>query len=437
MSRYASLIVVAVLALGLAPGAHAVTEVQWWYSNTGALGKELNKIATDFNARQSDYKIVPVFKGGYADSMAAAIAAFRAGKAPAILQVFEVGTATMMAAKGAIVPVYKVMKEGGEKFDPNAYIPAIRTYFSDSHGRMLSLPFNISTPVFYYNKDAFAKAGLDTAKPPATWPEFAKDAEKLKAAGVSCPFTTAWLSWIQLENFSAWHNLPFASNHNGFGGLNTRLRFNGPLQVRHITNLAKWHSEGLFVYGGRHSGPEAMMISGKCAMLTSSSGAYGKIVSRAKFKFGVAPLPYYPDVKGAPQNTIIGGATLWVMAGQPKDVYKGVAKFFAYLSTPAVQAEWAEKTGYLPVTKAAFDLLKKQGKLDQLPSVDVGIRELNNKAPTANSQGLRLGNFLQIRSVIDDQLEAVWSGKKTAKQGLDEAVSRGDTWLAKFAAANK
>ena len=257
--------------------------------------------------------------------MTAAIAAFRAGNAPHILQVFEVGTATMMASKGAIVPVGEVMKDAGVKFDPKVYVPAVAGYYTAPNGQMLSLPFNSSTTVFHYNKDAFKAAGLDPEKPPTTWPEVALAAAKLKASGHKCPFTTSWQSWTQLESFSAWHNVEFATKRNGFSGLDTRLAFNTPLHVRHIENLANMAKQGLFVYKGRDNTADATFVSGECAMTTGSSALYGSVKRNAKFAGGISTLPYYPDVPGAPQNTVIGGASLWVMSGKKPAEYKGVA----------------------------------------------------------------------------------------------------------------
>ena len=229
------------LTLGLASlSAQAQTEIQWWHSMGGALGEWVNDLAKDFNASQKDYKIVPTFKGSYDESMTAAIAAYRAGNAPHILQVFEVGTATMMASKGAIVPVGKVMQDAGLKFDQNAYVPAVAGYYTAPNGQMLSFPFNSSTPVFHYNKDAFKAAGLDAEKPPTTWPEVALAAAKLKASGHKCPFTTSWISWTQLESFSAWHNTEFATKGNGMRGMDARLSFNTPLHVRHIETWPTW-----------------------------------------------------------------------------------------------------------------------------------------------------------------------------------------------------
>ena len=427
---------VAALAAALSLSAQAQTEIQWWHSMTAVNGEWVNDLAKDFNASQKDYKIVPTYKGTYSESMTAAIAAFRAGNAPNILQVFEVGTATMMASKNAIVPVGKVMKDAGENFDPKAYISAVAGYYTAPSGEMLSFPFNSSTTVFYFNKDAFKAAGLDTTKAPSTWPEVALAAGKLKASGHKCPLTLAWQTWTQLESFSAWHNVEFATKGNGMQGMDARLKVNSPLHVRHIENLANMSKQGLFVYKGRENIPEASLVSGECAMITTSSGFYGNVAKNAKFAWGIAPLPNYPDVPGAPQNTVIGGASLWVMAGKKPDEYKGIAKFFTYISRPEVQSASHMRTGYLPVTTAAYNLTDKSGFYQKNPGTDVAVSQMIRKT-TDKSRGIRLGNYVQIRTIEDEELEQVWGGKKTAQEALDAVVLRGNELLTRFEKANK
>jgi sn-glycerol 3-phosphate transport system substrate-binding protein len=426
----------ATLAAALSLPAHAQTEIQWWHAMSGPLGEWVNDLAKQYNASQNEFKVVPTYKGTYDESMTAAIAAFRAGNAPHILQVFEVGTATMMASKGAIKPVADVMKEGGAKFDAKAYVPAVAGYYTAPDGRMLSFPFNSSTTIFYYNKDAFKAAGLDPNKAPATWPEVALAAAKLKASGHRCPFTTSWISWTQLESFSAWHNTLFATLNNGFGGTGARLAFNTPLHLRHFENLANMSKQGLFIYKGRGNAADVSFPSGECAMMTGSSGLYARVSKEAKFAYGIAPLPYYPDVPGAPQNTVIGGASLWVMAGKKPAEYKGVASFFSYLSNAEVQSASHKRTGYLPITTAAYELTEKSGFYKDKPGTDVAVTQMIRKT-TDKSRGIRLGNFVQIRTIVDEEAEQIWTGKKTAKEALDTAVQRGNEQLERFQAANK
>lgn len=432
---------IAALALGLsATTSLAATEISWWHAMGGELGAKLEEIVAGYNASQDKYKVVPTFKGTYPETMTAAIAAFRAGEQPDIVQVFEVGTGTMMAAKGAVYPVYELMKDAGAKFDPKEYLPAVVGYYSDTEGNMLSLPFNSSTPIFYYNKDVFKKAGLDPETAPKTWEEVEAFSKKIMESGAAkCGFTTGWVSWVQLENLSAWHNQPIGTLQNGFGGLDSKLTVNGPVQVKHWENLKKWQDAGIFQYGGPTGGNDAppKFYSQECAMYMNSSASRAGVLLNAKdFQVGFGMLPYYSDVQGAPQNSIIGGATLWVLKGHDAEQYKGVADFFTYLSSAKVQADWHQYSGYLPITQAAYDLGKSQGYYEKNPGSDVAIKQMTLNAPTENSKGLRFGNYVQIRTVIDEEFQELLAGKKTAQQALDAVVERGNKLIADFAAAN-
>jgi sn-glycerol 3-phosphate transport system substrate-binding protein len=426
--RFATLTLAATL---LSTSAMAQTEIQWWHAMTGANNDRIVKLADDFNKTQSDYKIVPSYKGSYADTMNAGIAAFRAGNAPHILQVFEVGTATMMAAKGAVKPVYQLMKDANEPFDAKSYLPAVTGYYSTAKGEMLSFPFNSSTMVMWVNLDALKKANIAAA--PKTWPEAFDAAKKLKAAGYDkCGISTGWITWANIEEFSAWHNLSLSTKSNGLDGFDTELKFNNPSVVRHIQNLVDMQKDKTFDYSGRTNEGEGRFTSGECPLFLTSSAFYGNVKANAKFEFTTAPMPYYPDIQGAPQNAIIGGASLWVMGGKSDAEYKGIAKFMTYLSKPDVQAWWHQQTGYLPITPAAYKLTKEQGYYEKNPGTETGLVELTGKEPTENSRGLRLGNLVQIRDMWAEEIEAALAGKKTAQQAMDDAVSRGNAELRKF-----
>ncbi len=430
----------AALAAALAMASTSVmaaTEIQWWHAFTGRLGDLLAEQVAQFNASQSDYVVVATHKGNYSETLNAGIAAFRAGEQPHILMVFEVGTATMMAAKGAIKPVYEVMAEAGATFDPDAYLGPVKGYYTTTDGRMLSLPYNSSTPVLYVNRDAFSGAGLDPDMDLSTWQKVGAALDALKAAGHACPLTTAWQSWVHLENFSAYHNVPFATNENGFAGLDTELAFNGPVQVKHIQTMGDWARDGKFIYAGRRNEGGANFRAGECALFTESSAGYAGIKAEAKFDFEIRPLPYWEGVAGAPQNTIIGGASLWTLSGHDAEEYKGVAAFLNFLSSTDVQAKWHQDTGYLPITLAAAAQTKAQGFYAANPGTEIAGMQMTAKAPTANSKGLRLGSFDQIRAIIDEELEAVWSGDKPAQAALDTAVRRGNALLRRFEQANR
>jgi len=427
------LTIAAAVAASLSAGAaSAAAEIQLWHAFSGRLAELLTEQTEKFNAAQSDYVVVPTPKGNYSETLNAGIAAFRAGEQPHILQVFEVGTATMMGARGAIKPVHELMAEAGTPIDKSAFLSAVTAYYTTADGDMLSMPYNSSTQVLYVNTALMEKAGLPADAPLETWPQVEAALTALKAAGVDCPLTTAWQSWVHLESFSAYHNVPFATQENGFGGTDTSLVFNGPLQIAHIAKLGEWAKEGKFIYAGRRGEGGARFRAGECALYTESSAGYAGVKAEAQFPFQIRPLPYWPQAEGAPQNTIIGGASLWVMAGKPAEDYKGVAAFFSFLSSAEIQAQWHQQTGYLPITYAAYELTKSQGFYETNPGTDVAIIQMTGKAPTANSKGLRLGSFDQIRAIIDEELEAVWAGDKTAQAALDSAVERGNPLLRRF-----
>ena len=434
-SRFLRLAAAAAMVAFASP-AQAVTDIMWWHAMSGELGRQLEKLAADFNASQSEYRIVPSYKGNYTETVTAAIFAFRSRSQPAIVQVNEITTATMMAAKGAIYPVFEMMREEQEPFSPTAYLPAVSGYYADVAGNMLSFPFNASTPILYYNKNLFRVAGLDPETAPKTWPEVGAAAKKLRGSGAVCGFTTSWPSWINVENFSAFHNLPISTNANGFDGLDAVLKFNNPVMVRHIAQLAEWQAGKAFDYSGRGTSAEPRFQNGECGIFIGSSATRADIKANSKFEVGYGMLPYWPDVEGAPQNSIIGGATLWVLRDRPRAEYKGVAKFFGYLSKPEVQAAWHQNTGYLPITRAAFDLTRAQGFYDRNPGTAMSIEQITLKPPTDNSKGVRLGSFALIRVVIDDELEQAFAGKKSAQQALDSAVERGNRLLRQFERAN-
>ena len=445
-----------VLVLCAAGLAHPAEEIRLWHGMSGAAGAELDRLVARYNASQKDYRVVSYFQGPYDEVMANDIA-LRKGtrRSPHIVQVQDAGTADMMRS-GLGRPLWQIVAESGRKPRPKSrrkpqpaveanYLPAVAAYFSDAEGRLIALPFTAATPVLYYNRDEFRQAGLDSELPPKTWYEVAKTLGVLVESGQSCGFTTAWQSWVLVENMSAWHNQRFATQGNGmFAGAGNglaagtgngvaaaggpRLAFNTRLMVRWISTLSSWHKAGYFSYSGRRNEAEARFASGECAILVSSSAAYPEVRKRAGFDVGLAQLPYYDDFDEAPQNTLVAGSALWALAGASAAQYRGVASFFAWLAQPQIQVEWQSRTGSVPLTTAAYDLMRKQGFYRAHPDQEVAVRQLLAK-PTADSAGIRLGRFRFIRGIIDEELESVWNDRKTPLDALNAAVQRGNLLL--------
>jgi sn-glycerol 3-phosphate transport system substrate-binding protein len=430
---------VLVAAAIAAPPARAATEIQFWHAMEGALGDQLKVIVTRFNGAQKDFVVVPVFKGSYDETLAAGMAAQLAGKGPNVLQVYEVGTANMMAARNVVKPLHQLMREAGEQFDQRAYVPAVASFYSDAKGNLQSLPFNTSTPVLYVNRNLLKQSGVKPGAELKTWYQLQEVLLEVREKfPENCGLTTTWPSWVMLENLLAWHNEEYASRNNGYDGLDAKLTFNTRLAMRHVALMTAWTKGKIFSYSGRRDEGERRFARGECSMLTASSASYGNLVRDAKFDLGVLPLPHYDDFNAAPYNTLMGGASLWALNGKSAEL-KGVARFFAYLSRPEVQAEWHQATGYLPITRAAYELTAKSGYYEKNPGTAVAMQELLDakRAPQPFSRGIRLGNHLMIRAVVDEELEQAWAAVKPPKQALDDAVARGNDLLRRFERANK
>jgi sn-glycerol 3-phosphate transport system substrate-binding protein len=423
------------IAAGLIAGtANATAEIQWWHAMTGANNDVVNELTKEFNDSQTAYKVTPVFKGSYLETLNAGIAAFRAHQAPTIIQIYDAGTGVMMGAQNAIVPVADVMQKAGANFDKSQYLPGIVSYYSKPDGTMLSFPYNSSSPILYYNKDIFQKAGLDPNRPPLTWPDVWADARQIKASGAaSCGYTAARLTWIGLENFAAWNNIPFATDQNGLGSLDPKLEINAPNFVNYFQSIADLGKEGVFKYGGRTS-EATFFMNGTCGIYTDSSGGIGDIIN-SKVNFATGPLPYDPSAPGAPQNTIPGGASLWVFSGHSDDEYKAAAAFFQFLSRTDIQVKLHEQSGYLPVTFAAYNQAKQEGFYAKNPGREQPILQMIGKPPTDNSKGVRLVNLPQVRDIEDTEFEAMLAGKEDAKTALDNAVTKGNAAIDQAAKA--
>jgi sn-glycerol 3-phosphate transport system substrate-binding protein len=312
----------------------------------------------------------------------------------------------------------------------------VASTFSDAYGKLLALPFNTATPILYYNKDAFRRARLDPKRPPRTWYEMVHMLGALKESGMVCGYATAWPSWVLLENSSLWHNQEFATRGNGLDGTDARLAFNTHLMMRFVSMLSSWSKSGYYTTTGRGDEAEARFAEGECGVLTTSSAAQARLALSAKFAFGTGHLPYYDDVPGAPQNTVVGGAGLWAFGGKKPHEYRAVAKFFSFLLQPAVQARWHQRTGYLPLTIAAYETTRKSGFYRSHPGHEIALRQLAS-SPTRDSRAIRLGDYRWIRGILDEELEAVWAQTRTPKEALDRAAERGNEMLRRFELNNR
>ncbi|CAM3787825.1 sn-glycerol-3-phosphate-binding periplasmic protein UgpB precursor [Vibrio aerogenes CECT 7868] len=421
------------LTAGLSANAFAKTEITWWHAMGGQLGETVNKIAKDFNQSQDDYKLVPVYKGTYTETLTAGIAAYRAHKSPNILQVFDAGTATIMSAPGVVKPVQDIMVQSGYPFKSSDYIEGVRYFYADDHGKMIGMPFNSSTPVLYYNKNILSQAGV---QPPKTYEEMENVAKKLKAKGYTA-FSQSHTPWIMFENFKSRHDLPFSDQENGYAGTPTRLTFNSADMKMHFKKLKEWSDKGYYKYfGSDWDANQRPFERAEVAMWMGSSGSFGGLMNRVKFDLGTAYLPYWEKLTKNPVHTFIGGAALFALNGHPGKEDKGVAAFFAYLTKPEVQMYWHKTTGYVPVTNAAYELTKQSGYYQKFPAAEVGVKQLSLAAGEWN-KGYRVGFYPQIREIENREFDKIFAGQESVDHALDTVETESKTLLKRFARTMK
>lgn len=410
--------------------ALAQTDITWWHGMGGRNGEVINEISHKFNASQQACHLTPVSKGTYEEALSSGIAAFRSGEPPNILQVFDAGAATIIAARGATIPAEDLIKSQGYAFNRDDFIDGVRHFYADSTGKFIGMPFNSSAPIMYYNTEAFEKAGVE---PPQTWEEFERIAPRLKEAGY-IPMTASQLTWMMVENFKSRNNQQFATNNNGYDSVKgTRLIVNDAAQVMMFDKLKAWADKGWYgFYGAGWTDNLKPFEEGKVAMWIGSSGSFGGLQKSATAPFSAVFMPYWASLADHQMQSFIGGAALFAMAGRPEEQDKCTAQFFEFLTSPEIQVYWHENTGYVPITKAAYELARKQGWYEKHPVAEVGIRQL--MLPGGEwTKGYRLGFYPQIRSIEEREFNRIFSGETTPKQSFEIIEKEGNDLLARFA----
>lgn len=395
------------LSLALPAAAQAVTEVDFQHQLDDARAGRLTQLVEQFNAQSKDYRIRLVRQTG--------------DGAPAVLNLATPDNVLDFAARRASFrPLHQVMSAAKEKFDGKQFAPELRVRVADARGNLNALPLAMSTPVLYYNKSAFRQAGLDPEKPPRTWWEVQHAAGKLFDAGMRCPYTSSWPAWVHIDNTSVLNGGELA------GPKGNTLAFNGLVQVKHIALLASWHKSFYFKYFGRRDEADRHFAAGECGMLTSGSSLASTLRESPALDVGIAPLPYYDDVHGAPKHALADGASLWIGEGRKPAEYKAAAKFVAYLVAPETQVEITKMGGYLPMTPVARAAASSKLLAPDLDGLKVAYAQLKNEGA---SHPLRVSQIEPVRLIVEEELEAVWDGRKPAKEALDTAVARGNAVL--------
>jgi sn-glycerol 3-phosphate transport system substrate-binding protein len=402
--------------------------VTFWHAMSGSREEVVNGIAERFNASQDTYKVTPEYTGSYAETLTKALAAYRSGEAPNVVQVYEVGTQTMLDS-GAIVPVYTLNK--GE-VDWGDIVQPILKYYS-IEGNLYCMPFNSSTAMLYYNKDMLEKAGINLDQPPTTWAEVEQYSKKVMDAGLAeGGFSMGWPAWI-LEQMFAYHNQLYANNDNGRSGLATEIYLNSDFGVKVLSEWQRMADEGVLVYGGREYSANDPFLAGQFPFLFQSTSSLGGILKKAEFKVGTAFLPRFEG--DYPQgNSVVGGGCLWVMNQSTPEQQAGAWEFFKFLNSVDETINWHKGTGYFPATNTAYEQLKAEGWFEEEPNHATAFNQILSGADTPAARGVLLGNFVQIRDITGAAIEDVVVNGVDPKTAADKATAEANQVLEDYAA---
>ena len=416
--------------LRVRPASAAPREIKFWHAMSGVLGERIEEMARQFNASQSDHTVTPIFKGSYDELINAVVAAYRTRTQPQLAQVYERGFMTMLLS-GAVMPVQELLTAQGHRVDWAGFIKPVAGYYTH-RGLLAAMPFNSSTPILYFNKAHFAKAGLE--KPAETWQALEDQLRRVKAAGGPGSIMAGDYHWSWFENYSAINDFQYATRSNGFDGLDTEFTYNRTPVVQQLARMKRWLDDGLLQIAGQGVDAGAVFTSGRSATYMASTAAHSAVMAAPNLEWDAVPLPW--EEGRTPRNSVIGGAVLWALRGHPEPDNAGTAAFLAFVAKPETQVWWHKATGYVPATNAAYELARSQGWYNERPTQEIAVKQLMRGEPTANSLGYRFGNFTQTMFAQREEAERAFGGQKTPQVAMDDAVSRGNEILRRYERLN-
>ncbi|MCG3088189.1 ABC transporter substrate-binding protein [Sporosarcina cyprini] len=388
--------------------------IEFWHAMSGTGQESIDAIVKGFNESQDKYEVKAEYQGTYEESLTKLRSVGGTKDAPAITQVFEVGTKYMIDS-GYIEPMQSFIDK--DNYDLSQLEENILNYYRVD-GDLYSMPFNSSTPVMIYNKDAFEKAGLDPEKAPETFSEVMAAAEKLTKDDMK-GFSMLTYGWF-FEQLVATQGGLYVNENNGRTGDATEAVFNGPEGRNVFDFLDKMNKAGTFGnFGTNWDDIRAAFATEKVAMYMDSSAGVAGAIANAPFEVGVAYIPHADEVKR--NGVVIGGASLWMSKGIAEEEQEAAWEFMKYLTTPEVQAKWHLDTGYFAINPKAYDEENVKAKWAEYPQFKVTVDQLQDTVPGYATQGALISVFPESRQQIVTALEELYQGKDP-QEVLDKAV---------------
>jgi len=416
------------VVLGLAcsivlPVQASPVNIEVWHTMTSVHKSEFEKIVRRFNSEQKDVNVVlKVFPNQDALRKAGEKAVAEKRK-PNLVQLPDNRSPEIIAQHKDILPLHQLLKQYPMK-DANWFLSQTTGFMRDSQGRLMAFPYMAEIPIMFYNVSGYKKAGLDSNKPAKTWPELQIHLLALRDKGhYQCPFATSHQVTTHLENMAPINGALYVTPKNGLENVRgAQLNLLDPVFMRHLSIMVSWKRSDLFPFNSNGSEADMMFAENRCAVITTTSGALARMQEAKGLSYGVAPLPFYDQVVRTPGAPYVSGAALWATSGHTKEQDKATMAFLSFLAQPVIASAWHQRTGFLPLTDAAFRTADA-AFYDRIP----GARQLvdgmrNVKDP--NSRGFRLRNYPQIETILNREFDAALSGGTPPVEALTKGVDQ-------------
>ncbi|MCF8998440.1 ABC transporter substrate-binding protein [Acinetobacter nectaris] len=408
------------LAVGSASFAAPVT-LQMYYPIVvgGKVQGTIEGLVNDFMKQNPDIKINPIYTGDYVTTVTKALTAYRGHNAPQVAVMGDIEVYSLKDA-GAIIPVSDLVKNDpeGQKWLSHFYPAFIRHI----DGKVWSVPFQRSTNVMYWNKEAFKKAGLNPEHPPQTWQELTEYGKKLTIRQGNT--VTQWGVEVPSNTPNGyWPYQAFVASNGGHldNGKGTAVTYYTPKTVEALSFLhdlsVKYNISPKGVIADTTTPQD--FIDGKSAMVFLSTGNLGEIRQKAKFPFGVSMIPEKTQ-RGSPT----GGGSLYMFSGMTPDQQKAALKLVRWLSEPEQAARWSIATGYIATSPAAWETKSMQAYAKQYPQALVAREQLKYSQPELSTY-----RSLQVKELLNRAIEATVTGRDSADNALKSAQSQADRLL--------
>ncbi|WP_144638501.1 extracellular solute-binding protein [Bordetella genomosp. 13] len=412
------------LAMAASGAAYAdAVPIQVWHTLAGPNKAEFEKLVKQYNKEQGDVQVTLRAFPTQAALKQEAAASRKSKNGPNLLQLDDNHSPEVVAEHRDILPMHELLAKYPIK-DANWFLPTTSSFTRDARGRLLAFPWMAEIPVMFYNLDQYKKAGLDPNKPARTWADLQGDLLKLRdVANSNCPYASSEQVSVHLENLAPINGQTYTSNENGLdkGRAAPALQFD-TLYMRHLSLMVSWKRSDLFTNHSEDRANDALFAKGDCSVLTTGSGALGQFLDNKSLKFGVAPLPFYDQATPNAGRPFVSGAALWAIEGRPQSEEKATAQFLAWLSKPVIAAEWHQRTGYLPLTEAAFRA-SDVSFYDRMPGAQQLVAAMRNQ-PTSSGRGFRMNNYDRIEPVLSRGLDEALEGRTPPMAALNNAAAQ-------------